>query len=327
MESIGISIIVPVYNVANLLSRCANSLQMPCDAGCEIILVDDGSTDGSGALCDRIAQKDAHVRVIHKPNGGLSDTRNAGIGIARGEYLTFVDSDDFVAPHYLDKMFNIARENGCDVVQCGYKKGSMGIFSGEGDKSPVYVCTGREALAGSILRSSAWAKLYRSTLFSNLRFPVGYLNEDEFVIWKTVYLAGKIAFTDEKLYYYYQRPDSIMSRITGGNRCDAALTDWMAAYDERIAFFLQHNEDGLAARTHEKYCIDLLLRYCEQKNARRANRLNREELKRMAMLFLQHMRPALESPNMCMKRKCLYRVFTKCPDSIALMARLKPLRK
>ena len=122
MEKPLISVIVPVYNVKQYLRRCVDSILKQTYENIEIVLIDDGSTDESGAICDRYAQKDVRVKVIHKENGGLSDARNKGMQEARGEYFAFVDSDDYIAKDYIAYLFELIVENKAQISLCGYLK-------------------------------------------------------------------------------------------------------------------------------------------------------------------------------------------------------------
>lgn len=210
-----LSVIVPVYNVETYLSRCVDSILSQSCSGMEVILVDDGSWDGSGALCDRYAAADSRVRVIHKENGGLSSARNAGLDAAAGEYVTFVDSDDWIEPDSYDAMIALLERYGAALV-CG---GRWDVNGKTGRKTPG-LCpkkeeriSGRE-MAGRIFLwdgcdSSACDKLYRRSLFASLRFPEGKVCEDVSVMYKIVLEAETVVLWNRPFYNYYHRPGSI----------------------------------------------------------------------------------------------------------------------
>jgi len=213
-----ISVIVPVYNVEPYLHRCVDSLlaQSYCDL--EILLVDDGSPDTCGAICDGYAKEDNRVRVIHKANGGLSDARNAGIDAAHGMYLCCVDSDDFAAPGFVDYLHTLIIQNDCDMAICNYAD----YYDETGRQIPFrpvgsdFVLTPEEALTAILyekeFNTSAWGKLYKISLFDGIRYPVGKLYEDLFTLYRQIDRCRAIAYGSEIQYYYLIRADSILHR-------------------------------------------------------------------------------------------------------------------
>ena len=208
-----VSIIVPVYNTGEYLAPCIESLTSQTYSNLEIILVDDGSTDGSGAVCDEFARRDDRVKVIHQKNAGVSAARNAGLEIARGEYIAFVDSDDWVSPRYLELLRQGLETTGSDICECG-------ILRTEGDSCPEPAETAPEvfdtvAALEQLIRDGrfhqyVWNKLYRRELIGDIRFPVGKTNEDEFWTYQVFGRAKRVAGIDAVLYNYFQRPGSIM---------------------------------------------------------------------------------------------------------------------
>ncbi|MDR1540569.1 MAG: glycosyltransferase [Clostridiales bacterium] len=213
-----ISIIVPVYNVGRYLGRCVDSLLVQTYADIEVVLVDDGSTDGCAGICDGYARGDARVRAIHQENGGLSRARNAGLDIMRGEYVAFVDSDDYVSEDFCRTLLGVMRRFQSDLAIC-----SRFYVSENGRKTMRFKSSGEDALMDSeqaILemnsyRSFDWSacgKLYKRELFSNVRFPEGKVSEDKFVAYKLLLKAGRIVYHPEPLYYYFQRSGSLSRR-------------------------------------------------------------------------------------------------------------------
>jgi glycosyltransferase involved in cell wall biosynthesis len=182
-----ISIVVPVYNVAPYLERCITSLKCQSFPDIEIILVDDGSTDGSGALCDRLAKDDPRIRVIHQKNAGLSCARNAGLDTALGKYVMFVDSDDWVEPDYCALPYRLAEETGSDLVLFQlHKEGDTRSSLKPAPDIPAGVKTQQEALS-LVMRTGryltccgpfAMNKLYLRSLFEGNRYPEGMIYED-----------------------------------------------------------------------------------------------------------------------------------------------------
>ena len=214
-----ISVIVPVYKVEKYLRRCVDSIINQTYPELEIILVDDGSPDNCGKICDEYAAKDSRIKVIHKENGGLSDARNAGIDVSTGDYISFVDSDDHIALDMYEKMYNAIKKEDADISICSVanidESGSRISMSYE---SPVKdgVLTVKEVLTEKLQGRTywywivMWNKLYKKSLFSEIRFPYGKLNEDAFVIGRLLALSNKLACVSEELYYYLRRSDSIM---------------------------------------------------------------------------------------------------------------------
>lgn len=205
-----ISIIVPIYNVEKYLRRCIDSILVQTYTDFELILVDDGSPDGCPAICDEYAQTDGRIRVIHRENGGLSAARNSGLDTTKGEYVTFVDSDDWVHPEYLEYLYRAAREHGGQLSACKFIKTGTVIES----EQMRYACTMQDGLTwfkeDHVNGVVAWGKLYHRSLFQSIRYPVGKIHEDEFTTYKLLHLAGDVAVIDCKLYYYYINENSIM---------------------------------------------------------------------------------------------------------------------
>ena len=209
-----VSVIVPVYKVEQYLDKCIKSVLEQTYQDIELILVDDGSPDNCGNICDDYARRDSRVRVIHKENGGLSSARNAGLEIASGAYIMFVDSDDYIALDMVEKLYQRMQQDDSDMVVCGGQrvdeKGNL-LCSGEGSHTKNGTYTADEFYPLLFLCFvEAWGKLYKRTAFEDIRFPVGKLHEDVFVTYKTVEKCAKISVLTEKLYYYLQRDNSIM---------------------------------------------------------------------------------------------------------------------
>lgn len=208
-----ISVIIPIYKVEEYLDECVASIVTQTHKNLEIILVDDGSPDNCPQMCDNWAAKDSRIRVIHKPNGGLSDARNAGIDAATGEYIAFVDSDDFIKPDMLEKLYTAIQKEKADIAACG-------ILNCEGDRRTAWGCRDFAGSSEQILALlyddaaypvAAWNKLYRRSCWETLRFPVGKTCEDAFTTYRLVHNAKRIVMISEALYCYRIRPGSIMT--------------------------------------------------------------------------------------------------------------------
>ena len=234
-----ISVIVPVYKVEKYLDRCVESILTQTFAGFELILVDDGSPDRCGAICDEYARKDSSVVAIHQVNGGLSAARNAGIDWSEAnsdsQWLTFVDSDDWIHPEYLQRLLEAATSFDVDISACLFAATTderhntvladtvtSDVFSME-----TFYCMKKKGIPAI----SAWAKLNKKELFNNIRFPVGIINEDLFTTHKLLFSCDNVALIDERMYYYYKSPGRIMRNCWTPRRL-AEFT----GYDELLAF-------------------------------------------------------------------------------------------
>lgn len=247
MENILISVIVPVYNVEKYLRECIDSILIQTFVDFEIILVDDGSTDSSGEICDEYHEKDSRIKVFHKNNGGLSSARNKGLDEAKGDYVCFIDSDDTIAKDYLEKLLKAVKTNDADMALCDidaaklvescsdvYDKSNYDDTEASGfimDQSKtvkwLYDTRSREY----VLMVIACNKLFSKELFSCYRFPENKLHEDEFMIGNILRSCRKISFVPEKLYIYR---DNLGSITSDANRLDARHLDVIDAYSERI---------------------------------------------------------------------------------------------
>ena len=245
--SMELSIIVPVYKVEKQLEQCIRSILNQSFTNFELILVDDGSPDKCGEICDEYEKKDKRIKVIHKKNGGLSDARNAGLDIALGKYIGFVDSDDIIHPEMYERMYNFINKYNVDIVQCKFKKfksiEDINKLSNINNTNIEYY-TSKEAIMDMIdnnkINVNTWNKLYKRELFENERFPKGKIHEDEFLTYKLMYESNKIAYINEELYYYYQNDNGIMNGSNLIKRLDR-----IEAIEERSNFFLKNGDKDL----------------------------------------------------------------------------------
>lgn len=209
-----ISVIVPIYNVEKYLDRCVESLVNQSYTNIEIILVDDGSPDRCPQMCDEYAQKYSNIKSVHKENGGLSDARNYGMKYAEGEYISFIDSDDWIDTQTYEIIMGKMLETNSDI----------GAFNAllyyEGDElnpdlSEEYeVMNSQQAIECTIddikIKTNVWNKVYKRSIVDDLEFPKGRLNEDEFYTFKVLDRAENIIYVHRQCYYYFQRSNSIM---------------------------------------------------------------------------------------------------------------------
>lgn len=280
-----ISVIVPVYRVEAYLERCVKSILSQTYENLEVILVDDGSPDQCPAICDACAEKDARMKVIHQENKGLSGARNAGIDAASGEYLAFVDSDDYVSPHFIEELYQLLQDTGCAIGQCrfSYVKGdglveegdsAFCIYRGESLMEQLY---GPEEKATCFV--VAWNKLYRAELFkeTGIRYPEGRIHEDEATTYRLFHEAKKLAFLDRALYGYYTENGGSITSVFSAKRLQ-----WLTAHEERIAFFKKNGYEKLLPAAYRKLCdacITFYFRCTEQ--VKDAEELKKELRKRL----------------------------------------------
>lgn len=210
-----VSVVVPVYKTEKYLRKCVDSLLHQTFKDYEIILVDDGSPDESGRICDEYANNNGCVRVIHKKNGGLSDARNSGIREAAGEYITFADSDDWVEPDLLEVLVEGIRL-GAQVSCCGFYTIRDGHGKPWRDHMPDYqvmdaAAAVKDMMYGHSIDTSAWGKLFRRDCFDELRFPTGHLYEEVATTYRLMLTQEKVAITTRPLYHYVKHEESIVT--------------------------------------------------------------------------------------------------------------------
>ena len=234
-----ISVIVPVYKVEPYLDRCVESIVNQTYENLEIILVDDGSPDICPAMCDAWVEKDSRIKVIHKENGGLSDARNAGMAVASGELMGFVDSDDWIAPEMYRLLYENMVETDSDIAACGVE-----MVWEDGTPSRMLTMAGsrlmnrNEAMEAIIkenwLKQPVWYKLYRTELIRDILFPVGKYHEDVFWSYRAVGRADRVYVFDYPCYFYTQRSGSIM-----GGGYSLKRLDGLEAKAERLVYLKQ----------------------------------------------------------------------------------------
>lgn len=214
-----ITVIIPIYNVEKYLEHCVAAVRNQTYKNLEIILVDDGSSDKSREMCDVYANLDSRIIVIHKPNGGVSSARNAGLDVCKGEYISFVDSDDYVHPRFIELLYGICRKCNTDISQCRYKTVcNLNIKCGTVKRCiRTETVTGREAALRFLGKEAfnfyiVWNKLYRRTILENIRFPEDMIiAEDMCVSYQTLFAAEKVALCNVPLYYHYKRMGSAVN--------------------------------------------------------------------------------------------------------------------
>lgn len=286
-----ISVIVPVYKVEPYIRRCVDSILAQTFRDFELILVDDGSPDSCGAICDEYAEQDSRIHVIHQKNGGLSAARNAGIDWAfansNSQWLTFIDSDDWVHPVFLERLFTAAEENQVSVSVCGYEETSGELTQQCELTAKADVWRPEDFFAAHMLNATlAWGKLYRKTCFRDIRYPVGRIHEDEYITHRLLFPETEIAVIPAAMYYYFCNPDGITKSRWKPNRIDA-----IEAIIEQVQYFRSKAFDRAYKIAAEKLAYEIysqktalestvLTEADKEKYSRVINRLTRKALHR-----------------------------------------------
>lgn len=284
-----ISVIIPVYNCAKYLSACLDSVLAQTHRELQIIIIDDGSTDGSGDICDRYAALDCRIQVIHQANQGVSAARNVGLSMAEGEMIAFVDADDTVMPDMYEMLIALAHEHQADIVHCGHRKMHLdGSYKDVLGTGVLMVQNGQEAcgslLTGKLFSGGLWNKLYRHSLFEGIQFDTELkINEDVLINVELFIAAKKIVFRDLPKYCYYERKESATHTTRRmKSRRDAAVVA------ERILKLLADTPlDNIAAQRVMYTLLDLY-RACLMSDVRGTRAERRSIHKKIKMLSARY---------------------------------------
>lgn len=329
-----ISVIVPVYNMEQYLERCINSIKKQSYSNLEIILVDDGSTDHSADMCDTYAQEDQRIKVIHKVNGGLSDARNAGLAIATGTYIGYVDSDDWIEPQMYQKMYEACIENEAQVAVCRYAKVySDETIRGGNHKTTVFE---RDSIlkvylsdnSDYIVYNSVWSKLFAREIIVGEIFPVGKNSEDIMYTTRAFCKVTKAVYVDECLYnYVLDREGSIMNV----NRTERMFQDEIPFWREHIAYIRQHVSDemgDMAAYYFYRRMLSYYMELSQQVETRNAAKQIASMMKNEKAVILKVYGNAYEGKgdvvrmNIFMMSPTAYKIMNKLYEKVII-----PLRK
>ena len=252
MENKLVSVIVPVYNVESFLEHCVTSLLEQTYSNIEIILIDDGSTDSSGEMCDKWYEKDARIKVVHQRNKGLSAARNTGLDMAKGEYICFVDSDDFVTKEHIHLLVAAIEKTGSDFAFCDFASSKLAessekitsalLMTPEKCKAWLTNPISREY----VLMVSSCNKLYKRDIFKDYRFEFGKFHEDEFLVNRLVFNTTKAVYLPVKSYVYRNNDESITGKENAGHLNHLHAID---AYEKRVKLALENGDEDFAEIT------------------------------------------------------------------------------
>lgn len=285
MEAPLVSVIVPVYNVQRELPRCLASILGQTYQNIEIILVDDGSTDNSLKICQQLAATDERICLYSKDNGGLSDARNFGLQHASGDYVAFVDSDDYVEVNYLEELYGALATTKAEVAVCTFKKvdvaGNLIKIVNFPTALQASEISGCELLKLVFKKNGyafvvAWNKLYKRTLFDKLKFEKGKIYEDEYINFPLFWNVKRVVTVDKPLYNYVQRAGS----ITNSAYSQAKFESLFELHQRRIAFYQQQQATAhyqLAQQAFRNWCVTFVVQYLQQ--------ISPSDLKKMQIAF------------------------------------------
>lgn len=273
-----ISVVVPVYNVEQYLSKCIESILNQTYRNIEIILVDDGSTDQSGKICEEFKEKDERIKVIHKGNGGLSDARNAGIEVAEGQYYSFVDSDDYLECDALESMLEAVATTNSEIAICNimrfYDDGTTSEFYNPVNEKEMWEDNKR---FDSLKQPSVCNKLFESKIFENIRFPYGKFYEDTYVYHELLYRANSVTLTGKTGYWYLARKDSILGRPTYTDR----YFDFVEAVYQRAKFLVDRRVQPYG----DEACLSLYAALANAEKNIEKSKENREKISKVRAYY------------------------------------------
>ena len=287
-----VSVIIPVYNMQDYLERCVDSALGQTHRELQIILINDGSTDSSGEICEAFGAENPQIEVIHRENGGLSAARNTGLDHARGKWITFLDADDYFSRFFIEENLDACLEYGADLAACRFVPDLVGNLGEESftKASTSELITGREAAIrhfgkGAMWLNMAWGKLSRASLWKDLRFPEGRINEDVFVSHQLFFSAGKVVISDAYLYAYYLSPGSIMRKPFTLQRLDV-----LDAWQEGVRFFEKAGDRELYDIARRVYCNRLFDAYGVCRRLLPDERATHEQLRRQSIAAYSEVR-------------------------------------
>lgn len=288
-----ISVIVPVYKVEKYLDQCISSIVNQTYRNLEILLVDDGSPDLSGAICDAWAQKDSRIRVIHKENGGAGAARNAALEVASGEIISMIDSDDYLQCHMYAHLLGLMQDD-VDIAECAVAETESDCLEmDDGTQAEILVCDMEEAMRlhirDELFRQTPPNKLYRKSVIRDIRFPEGNLIDDEFFTYKVIGNCAKLAHSDAVMYAYRQQPGSAMHKPYSLKRLQG-----LAAKEQRLAY-LQQKMPSLVYEA--KYNLFFSCLYAMQGTLTYLSGDDRKEAKQLIRGILSRITPVAPNPD------------------------------
>lgn len=313
-----ITVIVPVYNAEKYIRNCVESIQNQTYSDFELILINDGSKDDSLIICNEFACTDQRIVVIDRDNGGASAARNAGLDVAKGSYITFVDSDDYVSCDYLRNLYLAAKEGDFDIVQCNLKSTTDFGFRPGGNKFSkfdVSQITEEQALNKRMYKVTVWGKIYKKYIFDDFHFQEGIIYEDDASYYIFIDRAKRIGLLDETLYYYFMSDNSVMR-----NNKKEKSTDFIGIYNDRIDYFTRSQNQVLVDGSHSRFCLVLMLLYAS--SLINGNNINDRD--NFIELFRKQYKIVIASKYIGVMDKLMFMCFNFCPQIVGrIIGRLR----
>ena len=313
-----VSVVIPVYNVQEYIEKCINSLINQTYSNIELILVDDGSIDNSGNICDNWSNKDSRIKVIHKENGGLSSARNEGLKYVNGQYVMFVDSDDYISTNAIKEMISVIQSKNADIVISNrihfYDDGTEIVKYKQ--LNDIFIMNSEQAIKemnyNRCFDMSAHCKLYKSSLFKNIKFPIGKLSEDMFVMYKIFDKADIIIYFPKPLYYYYQRSGSI-------SKTPKLNYDYVQAFKEQMEY-IRERYPSLINLTNATYALSHMTIY----NAVIVNggRIEKEKLNSFRKIVREKLKEIFSEKRIEKKRKIQALLFVGCIPAYNILIKI-----
>lgn len=307
MDNKLVSIIIPVYKVEEYLHECIDAVLKQTYKNLQIILVDDGSPDSCGLICDQYKINDPRIEVIHKENGGLSSARNRGLELAQGEYISFIDSDDYVSPVFIEELVNAAEEYNSDVVCVDYTTEEQKLSCSKHSQS--LILNTNDAISMLLnptgYRCFAWNKLYKKYLFENIRYPEGRLYEDIVTTYELFKFCNKIVYINSPYYYYRVRESSISTSDFSDRNYDLLYAINVVDKSCKKSFPDAYKELHIGFLTYYLAFINQMI------VSRKVDQDSEKELQRDIFRSFKNM---LTSNNIPLKRKIEFSVFAMNPQ-------------
>lgn len=326
MQNPLISIIVPIYNVEPYLQRCLDSIINQTYSNLEIILIDDGSSDKCPQICDEYSAQDKRISVIHKAHGGPSDARNKGLDICQGDYISFIDSDDWIDPSYVRTLLIAIEKTKSDISIVNFTKTHSNctfVLKNSDEKydilSPAQAIKKLWDRDVDTIFVTAWGKLFKRELYNSLRFPKGKIFEDEYTSYKVLYKSNQITFIDIPLYIYFQRKDSIM-----GSAKRSSIRA-LRAQVEKYLFFRRKKEVGILNTFIRQLWWDVIFAYSQIKLNIPISDYKTGKEKELLCIY-KHIMSDCSNISASTAEKFFYKFFRSFPQIYVLYQKFSPIR-
>ena len=314
-----ISVIIPVYKTERYLKRCVDSITRQDYSNLELILVDDGSPDNSGKLCDELAKNDNRIKVVHKKNGGLSSARNTGLELSTGEYICFVDSDDYVEKDYVSTMYHLLKKHDADLVKINYIETERENYSEKEKKISEVLYEGKQVESAflDLKVDSVCVFLYRKALIGEIRFPVGKTSEDIPFNFQIFQRANRFVYYPANKYYYFHNPDSISN-----GPIDKNYFNYLFFREQIFDYYFSKSDYDLTEKAEALYARAAMGMMARMALFGLTSDLDEEETKKMlSCVFASHSKAFFKDSGTQLSRKALAVLVFRFYPLVKLMGR------